>query len=777
MKKYKLNGLDCADCALKLEKELQNREYVNDVSISFPTKTMLIDTDEIDVVIDDIKSIESEVTVEKFSSKAEIDANHEISSLETEKYLIIIALILFLVAFITEIMQKFFNIDYEIYYFFIPLYIISYFIVGLPILIGAYKSIISSNFFNEKVLMSISTISAFMVGYFEEACGVMLFYAIGEYFQNIALINSRKDIKNLLELKDRTVNLIIDEYENTKIVNVEDVEENSYILIKMGERVPLDCIIVNENAEFNLANLTGESTPKLINVGEKVFAGAISVSSHVILKVISKYEESSMFKLVELIENSMHKKTKLDRFITNFSKYYTPIIIVLAILVFIIPVLFLKNVSFEKAIYTSIMLLIISCPCALVLSIPLTYFNTLAFLANKGVLVKDINIFDMIEKADSLFLDKTGTITKGDFTVSEINTYFDEFKELNEKEILEYVYVAEKSSNHPIAKSIIEFIRKKYGLSNAEYNEIYLEYLSYCKHCGCCHKPIEHDNKKETFVEEYRHYIGHFEDDQCNTHEIKIDSKEKVLNFAKNINIVSLEEKIGEGIYLETDRYKILVGNDLMMKKNKVHIPESAKNINHISGTNINIAINSNYIMNIYLKDNLKKDSKQGIKDIRKNGINNISLLTGDNKKTANEVKNALNIDECYYNLLPEDKLRILESHSDSINIFVGDGVNDAPAIARAEVGIAMGKKGSDIAIGTADIVFTTDSISKIALLKKVSKKIKYIMYENISVILLVKFIVILFGILGKSNLWLAVFGDVGITIVAILNSKRVKNI
>ena len=779
MKKYKLNGLDCADCALKLERELSNKEYVKDVSISFTTKTMIIDTDNMYDVEKTIKNLEPEIVIQEANAtKADIDAKHEILSLDKDKYIIIISLGLFLIGFFAEILQKYFNFDYEMYIFFIPLYVISYLIVGIPILVGAYNSIKTKNFFNEKVLMSISTISAFMVGYFEEACGVMIFYSIGEYFQNLALINSRKDIKNLLELKDRTVNLIINENEEIETINIEDVNEGMYILVKAGEKVPLDGIIVKGVGEFNLSNITGESIPKNMEIGDTVYSGSINISSNIVLKVINKYEKSSMFKLVELIENSMHKKTRVDKFITTFSRWYTPFVIILAVLVAIIPLLFIQNISFEKSLYSAIILLVIACPCALVLSIPLTYFNAVGNLAKTGILIKDISIFDVIEKVDTLFLDKTGTVTEGNFDVSEINTYFDDFSELTEKQILEYVYIAEKGSNHPIAKSIIKFISKKYYLSKLEYEDVYLEYISYCKHCGCCHKPVEHNETTQTFIEEYRHHIGHYDEDKCNSHEYKFNEKDKDSGFAKNIVIKSLNEIAGQGIKLLIKDYEILVGNDIMMKSNKVSVPESAKNVPNEYGTNVNVAINGKYVMNIYVKDIIKKDSKQAIKDIRKNNISNIILLTGDTKQVALEVKNKLNIDECYYNLLPKDKLDILEKHSKTNKVmFLGDGINDAPAIARADVGIAMGKKGSDIAIGTADVVFTTDSISKVSLLKKYSKKMKYIIYENISIILLVKFIVILFGITGKANLWVAVFGDVGITILAILNSKRIKNI
>ncbi|WP_156285752.1 heavy metal translocating P-type ATPase [Oceanivirga salmonicida] len=711
MEKYILENLDCIDCALKLEKTLKKETFIKYVSISYATKTMLIDTTNIEKVKNKINKLEKDIVVVKATrSISEIEANKEINKLEKDKYLIIVSFSMFLCAFIFEILQKYFSYDYTLSYIYPPIYVTAYIIIGLPVLIGAYNSIINKDFFNEKVLMAISTIAAFSIGAFEESAAVMIFYSIGEYFQNIAIINSRKDIKNLIELKENIVHVVIDDKGNVEDNDIEKVVKNSNIIVKLGEVVPLDSIIVNGSSEFDLSMLTGETIPKHLKTGDTVLAGSINMSDSILLKTINEYENSSMFKLVEIIEESMHKKSKIDKFITNFSNIYTPTIILLAIMTLVLPSLFVQNIDIQRSIYNAIILLVIACPCAMVLSIPLTYFISLSTLAKKGILVKAVSVFDSLENIDTVLLDKTGTITEGNFSVVKLNYNFDRKNKIDEKEMLEYIYLAEKNSNHPIAKSITNFIDKKYP------------------------------------------------------------------NISSTKVIENIKEIVGLGMKLIVDDYEILIGNDKYILQNNITIPNNILNNRKIFETNINVIFNKEYILNICLEDKIKGDSKSAIEKMRLNGINKVIMLTGDSENVAKIVSEKLNLDKYYCDLLPQDKLGILEKYMIDKNIMcVGDGINDAPVISRANVGVAMGKIGSDIAVSSADVIINTDSLSKISELKIMAKKIKRIIYENIVLILIVKSIIIILGIFSKLPLWVAVFGDVGVAIIAILNSMRLK--
>lgn len=403
------------------------------------------------------------------------------------------------------------------------------------------------------------------------------------------------------------------------------------------------------------------------------------------IKVINDYTHSTLYKLFLLTKESIEKKTKADEFITSFAKWYTPMIMFLSILIIIIPTLFFQNVDLEKSIYNGIVLLIVACPCALVLSIPLTYVNAIGNLAKKGIYVKNINIFDKIKNIDTLYLDKTGTLTTGKFEVVKI--------EAVNKEVFEYIYLLQKYSNHPVSKSIIK-------------------------------------------------YLGNIKTDQV---------------------ISQYEEFIGLGTKGTVDDHNILIGNYRFMIEN---------NINVESSDSIYVAIDNIKVANIYLSDKLKEDSVEAISLIRKNGIKEIALLTGDTKEQVDKIKKTVKLDNYFCELLPEQKLELLENKE---VIFVGDGVNDAPSIARASVGIAMGISGSDISIGSADIVLNTETLKAVAYLKNLSKKIEQIIYQNISIIIFVKAVIIILGILGNAKLWLAVFGDVGVSFIAIINIKRIK--
>lgn len=595
------------------------------------------------------------------------------------KYFTFFGSIIFFIASISEIMQKFFYFDNHLYLFYIPLYLIAYAVVGLPVLIMAYKSIIREEYFNEYVLMTISTISAFLIGSFEEASAVMVFYAIGEYFLDNANASSHKSIKELLSFK---VNIA--HKDNDEIIKVDDIKINDEIIVKVGEKIPVDAIVLSGSSYVNQMILTGESKPRAVLKGDKVYSGTINLTDILKIRAVNVYEDSTLNRLISLTKEALNKKTKISNFTANFSKWYTPLVIFLAILTIIIPTIFIKNIDLERSIYNSIVLLIVACPCALVLSIPLSYVRAIDVLAKNGIHIKDINILENILSIDKVYLDKTGTVTEGNFEI--------EYIKFKDERVLEYIYLAEKYSNHPISKSIVKH------LSNINTNK-------------------------------------------------KVDS---------------FKEYVGLGIKAIISDNEVLIGNYNFMVKNKVKVSKE---------NSIYVAINGKNVANIYISDKIKDDAKETIKMLRNLDVKEISLLTGDIKEEALRVKKELELDNAYYELLPQDKVKLV---SDKKVIFLGDGVNDAPAIAKASIGIAMGISGSDISIQSADVVLNSNSLNRLVVLKKIAKKMKTIIYQNIYFIIFVKAIIIILGMTGYAKLWLAVFGDVGISLVAILNSKRI---
>lgn len=594
------------------------------------------------------------------------------------KYFTFFGSIIFFIASISEIMQKFFYFDNHLYLFYIPLYLIAYAVVGLPVLIMAYKSIIREEYFNEYVLMTISTISAFLIGSFEEASAVMVFYAIGEYFLDNANASSHKSIKELLSFK---VNIA---HKDDEIIKVDDIKINDEIIVKVGEKIPVDAIVLSGSSYVNQMILTGESKPRAVLKGDKVYSGTINLTDILKIRAVNVYEDSTLNRLISLTKEALNKKTKISNFTANFSKWYTPLVIFLAILTIIIPTIFIKNIDLERSIYNSIVLLIVACPCALVLSIPLSYVRAIDVLAKNGIHIKDINILENILSIDKVYLDKTGTVTEGNFEI--------EYIKFKDERVLEYIYLAEKYSNHPISKSIV-------------------------KHLS---------------------------------------------NINTNKKVESFKEYVGLGIKAIISDNEVLIGNYNFMVKNKVKVSKE---------NSIYVAINGKNVANIYISDKIKDDAKETIKMLRNLDVKEISLLTGDIKEEALRVKKELELDNAYYELLPQDKVKLV---SDKKVIFLGDGVNDAPAIAKASIGIAMGINGSDISIQSADVVLNSNSLNRLVVLKKIAKKMKTIIYQNIYFIIFVKAIIIILGMTGYAKLWLAVFGDVGISLVAILNSKKI---
>lgn len=577
----------------------------------------------------------------------------------------------------------------------IVLFLISYFIIAYDILRKAIRNIFHGEIFDENFLMVVATIGALVVKEFPEAIAVMFLYQIGEKFQDIAVGKSRNAIKELMQIKPEIANVKRDG--NIIEVKPEDVEIGEVIVIKPGEKVPLDGNVILGNSMLDTKTITGESVPRKIKEGEMIYSGSINLNSVLEVMVVKKFEDSTVSKILELVEEATSKKAKTEKFITKFAKYYTPIVCLLALILAIVPPLILKQ-SFMGWIYRALIFLVISCPCALVISVPLGFFGGIGGASKKGILIKGSNYLENLSKAKYAVFDKTGTITKGVFEIQKIET-----NNISEEELIKIAAHGEKFSNHPIALAI----RKKYS---GDYND------------------------------------G---------------------------DIKNLEEISGKGIHAVIFEKDTLVGNAKLLKENSVVFDE----IDDI-GTIIYVAVNEEYKGAIVISDTIKENAKEAINELKENKVKETYVLTGDDYKIANRVAGAVGIDECMANLLPNEKLEKLENvlkkrRENEKVLYVGDGINDSPCLARADIGIAMGGIGADAAIEAADVVIMTDELEKIAEAIRISKRTMKIVKQNIVFALTVKAIVLILGALGIANMWLAVFADVGVSVIAILNSMK----
>jgi Cd2+/Zn2+-exporting ATPase len=573
-------------------------------------------------------------------------------------------------------------------------FVTAYLIVGWKVIAMAVKNITRGQVFSEHFLMTIATLGAFAIDQMPEAVAVMLFYVVGELFQDIAVNRSRGSIKSLLEIKPDYANL----KDGGDIIKVspEEVNLGDEIVVKVGEKIPLDGLVIDGNSFVDTSALTGESVPRKIKEKDVVLAGMINQSGLITVKVTRLFEDSSISKILEMVENATSKKAETEKFITTFAKYYTPFVVFGALFLAILPPLFIPGATFSDWIYRALVVLVISCPCALVISIPLGYFGGIGGASRKGILVKGSNFLDALTKVKTVVFDKTGTLTKGEFKVSGIfpsNGFSNE-------EILEYAAYAEYNSNHPIAKSILD------------------------------------------------------------SHNGEID----------NSRIGKVEELSGHGIKAYIDKKVVFAGNDKLLHR---------ENIEHekceIEGTVVHVVIDKKYAGYIVISDSLKEDAIEAIERLNKKGIKTV-MLTGDNQFAAATFARKLGITEYYAELLPENKVEHIENllNKKGKVAFVGDGINDAPVLARADVGIAMGALGSDAAIETADVVLMTDSPSKVAVAIEVAGKTRKIVWQNILFALGVKAAFIVLGILGVATMWEAVFGDMGVALIAVANSMRI---
>ena len=587
------------------------------------------------------------------------------------------------------------NCIYEMKLISVISFLISYFIIGIDILNKAIRNIFRGNIFDENFLMMIATVGALVIGEFPEAIAVMLLYQIGEEFQSIAVGKSRDAIKELMQIKPETANV----YRNNELISVkpEEIKIGETIVIKPGEKVPVDARIITGKSSFDTKTITGEPVPKTIGPQEIIYSGTINLNKVVEAKVMKKFEDSTVSKILELVEDATSKKAKTEKFITKFAKYYTPIVCFLALALAIVPP-FIFNQEFSEWLYRSLTFLVISCPCALVISVPLGFFGGIGGASKNGILIKGSNYLEALSKAKYIAFDKTGTITKGVFEIQTVVPV-----DISEQELIRIAAHAEKFSNHPIALSI--------------------------------------KNK----------YTGKYDDKK----------------------IENLEEISGKGIKAKIFFKETLVGNAKLLKENNIKFKEIAN-----PGTVIYVAIEGTYKGCILISDTVKKEAKEAIFDLTKAKVKGSYILTGDEEKIAKQIANEVGIENCFGNLLPEQKLEKLEEilklkkKKQSV-IFVGDGINDSPCLARADVGIAMGGIGADAAIEAADVVIMTDELTKIAQAIRISKATMKIVKQNIIFALVIKIAVLILGAMGYANMWLAVFADVGVSIIAILNSMK----
>lgn len=606
---------------------------------------------------------------------------------------IIIGTIFFIAAIIININIQWLNI---------ALYLISYIIVGGDVITRAFKNIIRGKVFDENFLMTIATIGAMLISEYAEGVAVMLFYQIGELFQSYAVDKSRKSISSLMDIRPDYANV----KRGTDLIKVDpdEVKVGDKIVIKAGERVPLDGMVIEGNSMVDTSALTGESVPREVAVGHEILSGCINVNGVVTVEVTKEYEESTVTKILDLVENASNKKSHSEQFITRFARYYTPIVVLLALLLAVIPPLVIKGATFSDWIYRALSFLVVSCPCALVISVPLTFFGGIGGASKKGVLVKGSNYLEALAKTEIVVFDKTGTLTKGVFDVQEIHP-----KGISEGELLELTAYAESYSNHPISESL----RRAYG------------------------KEKEIDNNKVTDVEEIS----------------------------------------GHGVSAKVHGKNVLAGNAKLMEKMNITYFTRA-----LIGTAVHVAVDNEYAGYILIADEVKEDSSQAIKELKATNIKQTVMLTGDSKIVGEKVAAELGLDKVYSELLPGDKVEkveeLLSQKSEKGKLaFVGDGINDAPVLARADIGIAMGGLGSDAAIEAADIVLMTDEPSKIVTAMRVAKKTLKISNQNVTFAIGIKVVVLILSALGITTMWAAIFGDVGVTILAIVNSFRALNV
>lgn len=700
-KVFMLNGLDCANCAAKIETEIKNIEGIKFASVDYVSKRLTGEAESntnVPMLVEKIESIvkkiepDVKIALVKNPSKSKMEEKDDDDEEGHKKE--IVELVIGGTLFVVGLIFKFQN------WLELTIFLISYIIVGRKVVLSAIKGIVRGQVFSEHFLMSVATIGAFFVGEYPEGVAVMLFYLVGELFEDMAVDNSRKSISELMDIRPDYANLQVGE--ELKKVSPDEVNIGNKIVVKPGEKIPLDGKVIEGTSMVDTAALTGESVPRELKPGSDALSGFVNKNGVLTIEVTKGFGESTVSKILDLVQNASNKKAPTEKFITKFARYYTPVVVFGALALAIIPPLVIPGASFSDWIYRGLVFLVVSCPCALVLSIPLGFLGGIGGASKKGILVKGGNYLEALNNVEAVVFDKTGTLTKGVFKVTKAiseNGY-------TEDELIKYAAYAESYSNHPIALSII----------------------------AAYHAEID---------------------------------KYKIENY---------QEIAGHGIKVNVNGKEVLVGNTKLMISENIQYTDV-----DTLGTVVHVAIDKKYAGSIIISDEVKEDSAKTIKELKALGVRKTVMLTGDLKKVADNIGKELGLDKVYSELLPADKVEKVESleaqksHKGKI-VFVGDGINDAPVLARADIGIAMGGLGSDAAIEAADVVIMTDEPHKVASAIKIAKRTRNIVSQNIVFALGVKAIFLVLGALGLASMWAAVFADMGVALIAVVNAMRALN-
>jgi Cd2+/Zn2+-exporting ATPase len=699
-KEFELEGLNCSNCALKIEDQVKKLEGMEKVELNFATSTLKVAAEDskLEKIKEELQKISDRIEPGvKVRDKSEPKADNRAAKSSLKSYLwqkknIFIGVLFFAFALSFSHFNVFNNTIFSSLA--LPSYIAAYFLIGYPVLKAAFYNIGQGQIFDENFLMVIATLGAFGIKEYPEAVAVMLFYMVGELFQERAVNNSRRSIKDLMDIKAESANLIKDE--EIIAIKPEKLKIGDLIAVKAGEKIPVDGEIVSGETALETSALTGEALPKDVTEGDQVLSGMINLNKLITVRVTKEYKDSTVKKILELVENASSKKAPTEQFISKFARYYTPFVVLTAVLVSVIPPL-VTGAAFSQWFYRALIFLVVSCPCALVVSIPLGFFGGIGLASKNGILVKGGNYLEALNELDTIVFDKTGTLTEGNFKVTKVNIYSD----YSRQEILKIAAEVEQFSNHPIAQSIVSAAG----------------------------------------------------------------------NYKKHSAESDYQEISGAGIKAVLDNDQILAGNERLMQNNNIDFKKVKS-----TGTAVYLAKNGDFLASILISDQLKADAEAAISALKELGINNLAMLTGDNKATAAEVAAKLGLDNFYAELLPDQKVtKVEELLSKSKKLaFVGDGINDAPVLARSDLGIAMGGLGSDAAIEAADVVLMTDEPTKIVTALNIAAKTKKLVWQNIIMALSIKAVVMILSIFGMASMWAAVFADVGVALMAVFNVMRI---